>query len=152
MIAIKTTTMIMSLPTNFYLNTIRLWFSPSIIFDACSSSQKHGLYLKSLPRNSHRKKNSSFNTYPSTMQPSRRSFCRTYHFRVFIYLSKKSIHLVDMTPTNSMPSTRCISKWMCRSMKLVGRCFSNTHTISTISSFHFGTSHLWISLDVTHLI
>ena len=107
---------------------------------------------KSLLRNSHRKKNASFNTYPSTMQPSGCDFCQTYLFRVFIYLSKKNIHLIDTKLANSMSSTRCISKWTCRSMKLVGSSFSNTHTISEISFFHFVTLHSWISLEVTYLI
>ena len=112
-------------------------FSPSIIIDAHYWSEKHGPYSKSLPRNSHRKKNDSFNTYPSAMQPSGCAFCQTYLFRVFIYCSKKNIHLVDTTLANSMPSTRCISKWTCTSMKLVEISFSNAHTISAISFLHF---------------
>lgn len=89
MIVVKTTTMIMSLLTNFYLNTIRLWFSPSIIYNAHSSSQKRGSSLKSLPRNSHRNKNYLFNTYPLAMQPSGCAFCWTYIFRVFTYYLKE---------------------------------------------------------------
>ena len=152
MIVIKTTTIIMNLRIDIYLNSIWSWYSSINNIWCLFFIPEVYPISKSLPRNSHRKKNVSFNTYPLAMQPIRCAFCQTYLFRVFIYRSKKNIHLVDTTPANSMSSTRCISKQTCRPMKLVGISFSNTRTISAISFFHFGTSHSWISLEVTHII
>ena len=143
-------TIMMIALTNFLLNTITLRFLSIYNICACSSSQNCGPSTNSLPRNSHRNKNASLNTYPLAMQPFGHAFSRTYIFKVFMYLSKKNIHLIETTPAISMSSTRCISKCTC--MKLVGKSFSNTHTISTISFFHFGTSHTWIYLVFNHLI
>jgi hypothetical protein len=142
----------MNLLTNFYLKTIRLRFS---IYNIMMSHVLHPTimdHLQNIYQGIHvgRKMLHSIHIF-QPCNPSRCAFCEIYIFSVFIYLSKKNIHLIDMIPIISMSSTKCISKWTCRSMKLLGISFSNTHTISKLL-FHLGISHLWIFLEVTHLI